>query len=252
MIHAFDVEVATKYGLLEAILINHLWYWINKNEANEVNFHDGRYWTFNSIKAFSRLFPYISTKQIRTTLEHLREEGILMVANYNENRMNRALWYSFTDKGRAICSKRQIEAPEEANEGVANCPTGHADLPHRARTNALEGEYIYSSVDNTVDNTNIKESRKKSSGKARTPRPSLEEVKAYCLSRKNNVDPEQFIDFYQSVGWMVGKKPMKDWKAAVRTWERRNKETFRKNAPPQKPSSGGILDLNKLFRKESP
>lgn len=55
-------------------------------------------------------------------------------------------------------------------------------------------------------------------------KPTLEEVKQYCLERENNIDPENFIDYYNSVGWKVGKNQMKDWKAAIRTWERRNKE----------------------------
>lgn len=49
--------------------------------------------------------------------------------------------------------------------------------------------------------------------------PSIEEVKTYCLERKNKVDPEAFINFYESKGWMIGKNKMKDWRAAVRTWE---------------------------------
>lgn len=49
--------------------------------------------------------------------------------------------------------------------------------------------------------------------------PSLEEVKTYCLERKRGVDPERWWNFYQAKGWMVGKNKMKDWKAAVRTWE---------------------------------
>ena len=52
---------------------------------------------------------------------------------------------------------------------------------------------------------------------------TLEEVKEYCLSRKNNIDAQQFIDFYESKGWKVGNQSMKDWKACVRTWEQRNK-----------------------------
>ena len=50
--------------------------------------------------------------------------------------------------------------------------------------------------------------------------PTLEEVKAYCKERGNKVDPERWFDYYTSNGWKVGKNPMKDWKAAVRTWER--------------------------------
>ena len=54
--------------------------------------------------------------------------------------------------------------------------------------------------------------------------PTLDEVKKYCEERKNNIDPMAFIDFYSSKGWMIGKNRMKDWKAAVRTWERKRKE----------------------------
>jgi hypothetical protein len=52
-------------------------------------------------------------------------------------------------------------------------------------------------------------------------KPTLAEVTAYCLERKNDVVPSKFVDFYESKGWMIGKTTMKDWKAAVRTWEGR-------------------------------
>jgi hypothetical protein len=54
--------------------------------------------------------------------------------------------------------------------------------------------------------------------------PTVDEVRAYCTERKNNVNPERFVDFYSSKGWMVGKNRMKDWKACVRTWEQRDKQ----------------------------
>jgi hypothetical protein len=50
--------------------------------------------------------------------------------------------------------------------------------------------------------------------------PTLEEVQAYCQERKNQVDPQRFLDYYESNGWKVGRNSMKDWRAAVRTWER--------------------------------
>lgn len=52
--------------------------------------------------------------------------------------------------------------------------------------------------------------------------PSIEEVKSYCEERQNNVNAQQFVDFYSAKGWMVGKNKMKDWKACVRTWEQRD------------------------------
>ena len=61
---------------------------------------------------------------------------------------------------------------------------------------------------------------------AKPPRfipPNIQDVRDYCKERGNNVDPENFWDFYQAKNWMVGKNKMKDWKAAVRTWERNRK-----------------------------
>lgn len=58
----------------------------------------------------------------------------------------------------------------------------------------------------------------------RFKKPSIEEIRSYCLEKSSRVDPEQFFNFYESNGWMVGKNHMKDWKAAVRTWEKREKE----------------------------
>lgn len=54
-------------------------------------------------------------------------------------------------------------------------------------------------------------------------KPTLEQIKEYCLTRKNNIDAQHFMDFYESKGWKVGNQSMKDWKACVRTWEQRNK-----------------------------
>lgn len=51
--------------------------------------------------------------------------------------------------------------------------------------------------------------------------PSVDEVSVYCQERRNGVDPQAFVDFYASKGWMVGKNKMKDWRAAVRNWERK-------------------------------
>ena len=58
-------------------------------------------------------------------------------------------------------------------------------------------------------------------GEKRFSPPSFDDVKSYCQERENGVDPQAFVDWYTSNGWKVGKNPMKDWKAAVRTWERK-------------------------------
>lgn len=70
----------------------------------------------------------------------------------------------------------------------------------------------------------------KSSTSSRFTPPTVDEVRAYCMERGNDVDPERFYDFYASKGWRVGQNQMKDWRAAVRTWERR--DDYRGSAVP--------------------
>lgn len=57
--------------------------------------------------------------------------------------------------------------------------------------------------------------------RSRFQKPSLEDVEAYCAERSNGIEASRFLDFYEANGWMVGKSRMKDWRAAVRNWERR-------------------------------
>lgn len=74
--------------------------------------------------------------------------------------------------------------------------------------------------------------------------PTIEEVREYCRSRNNNIDPEQFCSFYESKGWMVGQNRMKDWKASVRTWERGRDRGM--PAPVQQ--SKGSFDTDDFFQ----
>ena len=67
-------------------------------------------------------------------------------------------------------------------------------------------------------------------------KPSLDEIKEYCIERNNSINAEAFYDFYESKDWMVGKNKMKDWKACIRTWEKRKKEEAKKNIDFERPS----------------
>lgn len=71
-------------------------------------------------------------------------------------------------------------------------------------------------------------------------KPTLDEIKNYCLERNNGINAERFLDYYEAKGWKVGNSPMKDWKAAVRTWEQKNE------TPHYAPSPGRILPEDRL------
>ena len=157
MEHHFNVELAKEYGILEAIILNNLQFWIEKNRANGTNFHDGHYWTYNSAKAFSELFPYASQKQIRKALQNLIGEGIIQTGNYNKNPYDRTLWYSFTEKGNRIFQ------------------TVNIDLPKRENGNDIEGQPIPNNkTDNKTDNK-LKESKKEESNNTQNQQVEISE-----------------------------------------------------------------------------
>ena len=98
---------------------------------------------------------------------------------------------------------------------------GSREIMHRY-INLKDKGSVKIMTDNTninITNTNLTDSNKKALFK----KPTLVEVKNYCILRKNNIDAESFIDFYESKGWQIGKEKMKSWKACVRTWESREK-----------------------------
>ncbi len=80
--------------------------------------------------------------------------------------------------------------------------------------------------DNVNVNANVNDNGSSKTTRKRFVQPSLDEVKQYCVERHNSVDAQRFIDFYASKGWLIGNQPMKDWKAAVRTWEQRENNSF--------------------------
>ncbi|PKM71909.1 MAG: hypothetical protein CVU92_07820 [Firmicutes bacterium HGW-Firmicutes-17] len=120
MNYSFDIGVAEKLGVNAAIVVQNLQFWIKKNEANNKHFHDDRYWTFNSIKAWKDLFPFWSDRQIRKILDDLIEKGIIIKGNYNELKYDRTLWYAFTDYGISILHNCQMKVTDLSNRSDKN------------------------------------------------------------------------------------------------------------------------------------
>lgn len=106
-------------------------------------------------------------------------------------------------------------------------------------------ETQYSIGKNSIDKISIDKDSVGDKRKAkRFSPPTLEEVQAYCNERKNNVDAQRFIDYYTSNGWKVGKNAMKDWKAAVRTWEKNGFD--KKQDEPKKETSYDLDEWEKV------
>jgi hypothetical protein len=97
------------------------------------------------------------------------------------------------------------------------------DVRYRIDTKCIDTTVTVTVTDTVTDTVSVTDTvtdkKSNKNNKIFTP-PTVEEVRSYCQERNNKVDPEGFIDFYESKGWFIGKNKMKDWKAAVRNWER--------------------------------
>lgn len=128
MYHSFDKDIAVKYGLAEAIILNHMQYWIEKNKANGTNFFDGFYWTYNSTRAYAEIFPYFSQRQIQNALKHLKDEEIIKTGNYNAVAYDRTTWYAFTEKGECIMQNCEMHYAESGTSIMQKCKMDYANL----------------------------------------------------------------------------------------------------------------------------
>ena len=93
----FNKDDARRYGVDEAIMLWHIRYWVEKNTADKRHFHDGRYWTYSSAEAFTKIFPFWSSGQIRRILKSLQAQGAILVGNYNSYAQDRTSWYALSD-----------------------------------------------------------------------------------------------------------------------------------------------------------
>lgn len=149
MHHSFNVALAQRLGLVQAILLENIYFWVSKNELNEKNIFDGRGWTYNSVRAFSEQFPYLTEKQVRVALEKMEQDGIILSGNYNKSKYDRTKWYSITDDWRKQLTELGYRF---AYSGNLKCPNGKIDLPKWANGNSQKGEPI--PYPNTYPNTN--------------------------------------------------------------------------------------------------
>lgn len=154
----------------------------------------------------------------RLGLIYEEENKILKIANYSEMVGSESEW---AEKKRLYREKQKL-------------------LKDNVKDNVLQDIRDKSIDIRDIDiKENIKEKFKK---------PTLEEVESYCKERKNNVDPERFIDFYEANGWVQGKnKPIKDWKACIRTWENKSKG---KNLPKWFDKDNTIKETTKEEQEE--
>lgn len=100
--YSFDIKNAEEYGVEESIVLQNLIFWINKNKANGKHLYDGKTWTYNSIKAFTELFPFWTDRQIERILKSLKDQNVIITGNYNESPYDKTTWYALTNENKFL------------------------------------------------------------------------------------------------------------------------------------------------------
>lgn len=118
MDHSFNVEVAEKYGVTCAVFIQNLYFWITKNEANGRHYYEGRSWTYNSLTALEKLFPYFTRKQIRTVIDKCVASGAVVVGQFSKKGYDRTNWYALTEEVWNIYGGRSPKGTTYAQMGT--------------------------------------------------------------------------------------------------------------------------------------
>lgn len=129
--HSFDTALAAKYGVPQAILINHFQFWISHNKRLDRNFYDGRTWMYQTIEEIAAHFGYFNTDQVRRIVEKLVELGVLKKGNYNKTKFDRTVWYAFENEEiftvRQICQMDSAKEPNQFRESAETIPDTKQD-----------------------------------------------------------------------------------------------------------------------------
>lgn len=231
MNHSFNIELAQKYGIEEAIIIEHFAFWIKKNVANKNNYFEGEYWTYNSAKALEELFPYMNLKKIQRVLSSLEKMKIFKSGNFNESKYDRTKWYCIVDPEIKAMYNINYSTPpldkmsNEKKQGVSEdkrsesasvyhwtkCPIKETKLSNQFTQNVQPIPYINSYINTyttttKLDNVNKIDSQAK---KKNSSRSSLYEfLNKYDLTeptkfniRQNiaNLTEEKFDKIYKDI-----------------------------------------------------
>lgn len=212
-------ELAVEYGIDVAIFIHNIVFWVEKNMANDTNFKEGRYWTYNSMDAYCQLYPMWSKDQIRRIIVKCKENGLLIVGEFNSDRRDRTKWYSPSDEvmqiygvcktANCIWRNRQMHMGKSPNA----CGEIATPLPDNNTTdnippyNPPTGELSELAKE---DRTGVEEIQN-----TPTAEPSVRKRKRSNEPKKApDWKPERFADFWKA--YPCGKSKQ----AAIKAWDK--------------------------------
>ena len=181
----------------------------------------------------ARLFPLktLTDKQVQSAIESLRSAGMIDLYKVD---------------GRSYLQIRQWALHQQIRSKKSKFPAPDANL----QSDDITCNQMISDAPVIQSESESESARARKRAAPFTP-PTPDEVAAYCRERGNAVDAERFCDFYASKGWRIGNQPMKDWRAAVRTWEKRGEtQAAQRAAPASQASSNPFAALAAKYREQ--
>lgn len=205
-------HVAAEYGLEEAIFLDSIMYWWQTNRAERRNYKEGRYWTYNTINALAKIFPWWTVKQVRRIVDSCKEQGALIAACFNDDARDRTTWYSPGDRllelyGYVI--PKQEDDPHAEDDTAPICPNGQASIPERADLNAQTGTALpcNNHVDTNIPPYNPPTGDGEGEETPKKPRRKRDEPKETA-----DWKPERFEGFWEYYGMKVNRqRAIKEW-----------------------------------------
>lgn len=185
----------------------------------------------------------LSSMQVRRALKNLQKTGEIKLTT--TNRFTKIIVKNYKKyqncNNQTTSHKADKQKDTDKKQKSNNNQTTNKQQTNNKQTTTTKEYKEVKEEDISLDISSKEKSKRKF-----TP-PTVEEVIDYCKQRNNKVDAETFIDFYSSKDWMIGKNKMKDWKACVRTWERREKSSSGANGVKLLPESERDHSLDDVF-----
>lgn len=142
----FNPRLAVEIGLNESIVLQKIHYWIVNNERNGINYHEGRYWTFNSIKKWrDDFFPWWSVDTVKRTFKSLENKELLIVGNFNKKGYDKTKWYTI--------NYQKLYSNHCNNSLVQNAPMEWGKM-HQSISAKCPNALMQNAPTNTIDYTN--------------------------------------------------------------------------------------------------
>ena len=233
MQYHFDSEVAKEVGVQGAVLFDNIYFWIRHNTANEKHFYDGRYWTYNSTKAFAELFDFMTERQINYALKKLIECNYIITGNYNKSAYDRTLWYAITDKGMSVYNPSgNVEKcfNEKGEVDLTNSQNGIAS-PVKSITDSKQ-QPVKQDKKELLSNDN-KKNFNFGSGKNTTKKSMyqncIDMIHDFITSTKSPDTTEQLLMDYLNLRLQMQDKPLRyanQWKGILNTLQKLPPDTW--------------------------